>query len=236
MSQNSWLNQIPQWVWWSCLPGFGGLAIVYAGYKSNTSHWIALGAGITLGALAFSSTNLAFLIWISQIVISFSLKKTYLIKTSPKNLLIPPDAKNAELIAKIRGKIDINNCTKDEMVNSLGIPIVFANDIESLQNEGYIFTHIEELHEIAGIPESYLPRLAPMIIFTYDYKKESQFSWKRFNILSEKELIAAGIEPTVARKIFQERELRGDYKSVMDIKRRTKLPFHSYRHLVQPEL
>lgn len=231
MSRES-LQETPQWVWWSLFPGFGGLAIVYAGYKSNTTNWIATGAGITLAAMVLSSTNLAFPIWVCQIVTAFYLKKKYLIKTTPKGLLIPDNERDAALIARIKGKLDINSCSKDDLVNFLGLPIVYANDIESLRNEGYIFTHIEELHEIAGIPESYLPRLSPILIFSYDYKKEAHLTWKRLNILSEKELIDWGLEPPVAQIIVAERQKKGEYKSVIDIKRRTNLPFYSYRHLV----
>lgn len=231
MSRSSWLQRTPTWVWWSCFPGFGGLAIAYAGYKSNTSAWIAVGAGLTLGAFVLSSTNLGLLIWLSQIATAFSLKKRYLLKTYPKGTPIHEDAETAELIANIRGKIDINTCSKDDLVHVLGLPIVYANDIDSLRHEGYIFTYIDELAEIAGIPESYLKRLAPLIIFSYDYKKEAQFSWQRLNILSSQELIECGLDSAVAQKIFEERQRRGEYKSLMDVKRRTGLPFHSYRQI-----
>lgn len=232
MSRDSWLQQTPQWVWCSCIPGFGGLALVYAGYKANTSNWMILGSGITIAALVLSSSHLALPIWLSQIVIALYLKKRYLIKTAPKGVLLPETTQTAALIAQVRGKVDINNCSKDDLVNLLGLPIVYANDIESLQTEGYIFTHLEELHEIAGIPENYLPRLAPLVTFSYDYKKEAHSSWKRLNIMSVQELIAGGLESDVAFKIVAERQKRGVYKSAIDIKRRTNLPFYSYRHLV----
>jgi DNA uptake protein ComE-like DNA-binding protein len=226
-----WLRQTPNWVWYSFIPGFGGLAICYAGNKSNIRSWIGWGAGLTLAALALSSTNFASIIWIAQIVTAFSFKKRYLIKTAPRGLLVPATATNAEELANVRGKIDINECTKDDMVRILGLPIVYANDIESLQNEGYIFTHAEELSEIAGVPESHVRRIAPMICFSYNYQKEARFTWKRLNILSPEELIQSGLDRVVAEKIVRERQIQGEYKSVIDVKRRTGLPFDSYRHL-----
>ena len=233
MSQNlSLLQQTPKWVWWSFCPWFGGLAIVYAGHKSHTPSWMAWGAGITLAALALSATNLTTIVWITQIVIAFTLKKRYLIKTSPRGLLIPADLNTAELIAELRGKIDINECSKNDLVNVLGLPIVYANDIELLQNEGFIFTHLEELSEIAGIPESHIKRIAPMVTFSYDLKKEAHLTWKRLNVLSRQELIASGLDAVVARKIFEERQRKGEYKSALDVKRRTGIPFNSYRHIV----
>lgn len=226
-----WLRQTPNWVWYSFIPGFGGLAICYAGNKSNIRSWIGWGAGFTLAALALSSTNFASIIWIAQIVTAFSLKKRYLIKTAPRGLLVPANETNAAELANVRGKIDINECTKDDMVRILGLPIVYANDIESLQNEGYIFTHAEELAEIAGVPESHVRRIAPMICFSYNYQKEARFTWKRLNILSPQELIQSGLDRVVAEAIVRERQSRGEYKSVIDVKRRTGLPFDSYRHL-----
>ncbi|MEG3932650.1 MULTISPECIES: helix-hairpin-helix domain-containing protein [unclassified Microcoleus] len=227
-----WLRQTPNWVWYSFIPYFGGLAIAYAGQKSNIRSWMGWGVAITLAALAVSSsTNLGTIVWIAQIVTAFSLKKRYLIKTAPRGLLVPASPTNAEELANVRGKIDINECTKDDMVRILGLPIVYANDIESLQNEGYIFTHAEELSEIAGVPESHVRRIAPMICFSYNYQKELQFTWKRLNILSPEELIASGLDRYVAEKIVRERQRKGAYKSVVEVKRRTGLPFDSYRHI-----
>jgi len=208
------------------------LAICYAGHQSNIRSWIGWGAGFTLAALAVSSSaNFGLIVWIAQIVTAFSLKKRYLIKTAPRGLLVPATATNAEELANLRGKIDINECTKDDLVRVLGLPIVYANDIESLQNEGYIFTYAEELSEIAGVPASHVRRIAPMICFSYNYQKEASFTWKRLNILSVEELTASGLDRVVAEKIVTERQIKGEYKSVIDVKRRTGLPFDSYRHI-----
>jgi hypothetical protein len=57
--------------------------------------------------------------------------------------------------------MDINIYSRDEMVWHLGLPILYANDIDAIRTEGYRFTCIEELSEIAGLPESYLPKLQP---------------------------------------------------------------------------
>ncbi|WP_442939951.1 hypothetical protein [Nostoc sp.] len=78
----------------------------------------------------------------------------------------------------------MNECFKHELVNYLGLPIVYANNIESLLNERYVFTHVEELIEIAGIPEKQVARITPLITFSYNYKKEADFSWKRLNTYS----------------------------------------------------
>jgi DNA uptake protein ComE-like DNA-binding protein len=229
---NSWFKQTPAWVWFTLIPIFGGLSITYAGYKSRTKIWIMLGLGLTGIAFGFSGNDsILTVIWLSQVASAVYLKKSFLIKTYPKNWLLPEDNKLANLIAVNRAKVDINNCSKHELVNYLGLPIVYANNIESLLNEGYIFTHIEELIEIAGIPEKHIQRIALLITFSYDYKKEADFSWRRLNTYSTSELIAYGLDAAIAQKIVAERELRGEYKSMIEVKQRTGLPFSSYRHL-----
>ncbi|MFN6475427.1 helix-hairpin-helix domain-containing protein [Nostoc sp. DedQUE07] len=232
MSQSkSWFQQTPAWVWLSLIPTLGGFAIVYAGYKSKTKTWVILGISISILALALSANSLAFAPWIAQIGIAFYLKKSYLIKTYPKNLPIPEEQELAKLVANTREKIDINECSKHELVNYLGLPIVYANNIESLMNEGYVFTHVEELIEIAGIPEKQVDRITPLITFRYNYKKEADCSWKRLNTYSTDELTTCGLDGAIAEQIVAERQQRGEYKSLIDVKQRTGLPFNTYRHI-----
>jgi len=227
-----WFDQTPAWVWWSFFPGFGGLAISYAGYKSNTQPWIAIGLGCTALALVTSSSGLAAWMWLTQIGIAFYLKRQFLVKTYPKHLSISEDSDLIKQISSTRKRVDINDCSKNELVNSLGIPIVYANDIETLRNEGFIFTHLEELSEIIGIPESKVTMIAPLVTFSYDHKKELNVSWKRLNTFSLQDFVNFGLTLEVAQKIVKERERGGDYKSLIDVKRRTRILFSSYQSLM----
>ncbi|MEH2187965.1 MAG: helix-hairpin-helix domain-containing protein [Nostoc sp.] len=232
MSQSkSWFQQTPAWVWLSLIPTLGGFAIAYAGYKSKTKTWIGIGIIIPTLALALSANSLAFVIWIAQIGVAFYLKKAFLVKMYPKNLPVPEEQELANLVATTRDKVDINECSKHELVNYLGLPIVYANNIESLMNEGYVFTHVEELIEIAGIPEKQVTRITPLITFGYNYRKEADFSWKRLNTYSTDELITCGLDGAIAEQIVAERQQRGEYKSLIDVKQRTGLPFTTYRHI-----
>lgn len=220
--RHSWIEQTPKWVWWSFVPVFGGLAISYAGQETKTKNWIILGCAITASALILSQVEGALsIIWLAQVGTSFFIKDSFLAKNGSKVLTV---ANNAHAI-------DVNKCTKHELVHSLGLPIVYANDIESLRNEGHIFTDAEELSELVGVPETTVARIAPLITFSYDYRQEADFSWRRLNANSAEELIAFGLDPKAAKKIVAERE-RGEYKSVMDVKRRTGLPFSAYRQIV----
>ncbi len=220
----------PNWVWFSFIPLFGSMAIIYAGSKAKISKWMYLGAGVFAVSLFSGSTGIFYIAWLAQICISFNIKEAFLRKTfSPGSDNF--DRYQATSIPNVQ--LDINNCSKDELVRVLGIPIVYANDIESLKNEGYTFTHVEELSEIAGLPESYLGKLAGKVIFTYNNNKEVEYSWQRLNVMSVDELVIAGLDGSIANKIVTERETNGEYRSIIDIKRRNSIPFHSYKIVVQ---
>ncbi|PZO41110.1 MAG: hypothetical protein DCF19_10225 [Pseudanabaena frigida] len=235
MSQPSWFDQTPQWVWWSFFPVLGGGAIAYAGVKCGSNIWIGIGAGFVATAIVLPSlpvlASFTTLVWIAQVATAFALKREYLTKTYPKHLPLPEDPQLFATIAAKRPKIDINSCSKNDLVNVLGLPIVYANDIDSLRAEGHIFTSIEELHDILEIPNITLQKIEPMVVFSYDYRQESGYSWKRINSMTADDLIGLGIEPTVAAAIAEERQRRGEFKSIMDIKKRTGIPFSAYRHL-----
>lgn len=232
-NNSNWFKQIPKWVWWSAVPVAGGLAIAFAGEKTKTNSWIALGLMLAgSGLLLLTQPAWIVSICLMQIGLAFYLRKPFLIKTYPKHLPLPEDAVTSSIIAGLRDKLDINQCSKNELVYQLELPIVYANDIEALRNEGYIFTDPEELTDLVGIPESTVKRIAPLIIFTYDYKKELDLSWRRLNTHSIAELVACGLDSAVAMKIVNEREQRGDYKTVIDVKQRTGLPLKFYRQIL----
>lgn len=235
MSQPSWFDQTPSWVLWSLVPVLGGGAIAYAGVKTGSNIWIVIGAGFVAAGIVFYSSpylvSFATIVWFAQIATAFALKREYLTKTYPKHLPLPEDEKLFKAIAATRSKIDINSCSKNDLVNVLGLPIVYANDIDSLRAEGHIFTSLEELHDILEIPNATLNKIGPMVVFSYDYRQESGYSWKRVNSMSVDDLMAIGMEPNVAIAIAEERKRRGEFKSIMDIKKRTGIPFSAYRQL-----
>jgi DNA uptake protein ComE-like DNA-binding protein len=226
-------RSIPTWVWLSFVPLFGGLAIVYAGHKSKTPNWIYLGLGVSVTALITLSTSYAALVWLFQITASFYLKTAFLSKTLLQTSRVGLHGlSDSQFVPTLAGKIDLSSCSKDELVRGLGLPIVYANDIESLLNEGFVFTHLEELSEIAGLPEAYLKQLEGRLVFSYDHRKDLDASWRRVNVCSVEDLAILGIKIEVANKIIQERDTKGEYRSVMDIKRRTNTPFKAFCQIV----
>jgi len=233
MSQNNWFDKNPPWLWWSFLPIFGGISIVYAGWKTKTNSWLYIGSGLTFSSIILSSAipTLVNLIWISQVIIAFKIMENYLIKTAPKGVLIT-STRIAQLMAESRGKVDINTCSKDDIIYQLGLSIIYANDIDCLRHEGYIFTDIDELSEVVGIPENILKRIEPLIVFSYNINKEFDTSWRRLNSFSVEELMTLNIDEKSALKIVIERQKKGQYQSLLDVRKRTGIPINIYRHLV----
>ncbi len=233
---SSVVKKIPQWIWWSLCPVFGPLTIAYAGYLTKTKQWLQIGLGLsgllTLAWLAGHSW-LVFLAIPVQLAIAMRIKNTYLIKTAPRGAILPTDRQIAKSIAEIRGKVDINRCSKDDLVYILGLPIVYANNIELLKTEGHMFLQIEELTSLADVPTKYCEAIEPMIIFNY-YEEQSSdaIDWQRLNILSSVELVELGLDSNSAKVICTERQLHGAYRSLIEVKRRTGLPINLYKHLI----
>ncbi len=235
MSQSSWFQQTPTWIKIAWVPLIGGGAIAYAGYVIKNNTWIGIGISFILLSAIASVLPLSLQAWLfwaaylGQILTGFMFKQEFLAKTYPRHFPLPDDARLFAAVAIGRPKIEINTCSKDDLVNRLGVSIVYANDVMILRAEGYCFTHAEELTEIVGIPVVTVQRISPFI--TFSYYQEQEYSWKRINHLTAEDLIELGIEIAVAEAIAQERKLNGEYKSLIDIKKRTSIPFNSYKQL-----
>jgi hypothetical protein len=229
------LKQIPRWIWWSLCPIFGALTIAYAGYITKTDKWTQIGLGMSAIVLLASLCGLSWLVYLAvpiQLAIAMNIKNSYLIKSAPRGAILPTDRHTAELIASIRGKVDINKCSKDDLVYILGLPIAYANNIELIKAEGYMFIHLDELTELADVPEKYARAIEPLIAFNYYESAPDPIDWHRLNILPMSELIELGLDRDSATIICNERQLHGAYRSLVEVKRRTGLPLNLYKHLI----
>ncbi|MCY7337795.1 MAG: helix-hairpin-helix domain-containing protein [Chamaesiphon sp.] len=233
---SSALKRIPEWVWWSLFPVFGGLTIAYAGYLTKTKKWWQIGGGISAIALLvvvlFGNSWLVYLAVPIQFAIAMNIKNSYLIKIAPRGTILPTDRQTAQLIASVRGKVDLNKCSKDDLVQILGLPIAYANNIELIKAEGYMFTHLEELTELADVPEKSCQTIEPMVAFNYYEKSADPIDWQRLNVLPLSELVELGLDRNSAAIICTERQLHGAYRSLVEVKRRTGLPINLYKHLI----
>jgi hypothetical protein len=230
------LKQIPQWVWWSLCPVFGAWTIAYAGYLTKTDRWWQIGIGMSTILLLASLGGQSWLIFLAipvQLAIAMNIKNAYLIKSSPRGAIVPTDRQTAQLIADIKGKIDINKCSKDDLVYQLGLPIVYANNIEAIKAAGHMFLCVDELTELADVPEKYCAAIEPMIAFNYyEEQPTDSIDWKRLNSLPLSQLIELGIDRVSAETICNERQLHGAYRSLIEVQRRTGLPIDLYKHLI----
>jgi hypothetical protein len=232
---NAALKRVPDWIWWSLCPVFGALTIAYAGYLTKTDKWLQIGGGMGAIVILASISGQSWLVMLAipiQFGIAMSIKNPFLIKSAPRGAILPTDRQTAELIANVRGKVDINKCSKDELVHVLGLPIVYSNNIELIKAEGYMFTHVEELTELADVPEKYCEAIEPMIAFNYYEKIADPIDWQRLNILPMSELVELGLDRSSANIICEERQLHGAYRSLVEVKRRTGLPIAVYKHLL----
>ncbi len=197
------------------VPVLGALSIIYESNRLGDRNCIKMG----WAALAFSIISAAggsfWFAWFVQIGLATWLRNTHV----------------ATPVSAPLAQVDFNSCSKHDLVRILNIPIVYANDIELLRNEGYLFTHTEELTEIAGIPEEQVRKIEPQLIFSYSAQKDDNHTWRQLNFLTASEMESRGLVPSVAEIIVAERT-RGDYRSAVDIKRRTGLAFRDYQTLV----
>lgn len=218
------------------MPLYGGFALLYAGNKVKAPYWSLLGVGFVLGSFIFVTTEWIFGVWLAQITSAFYFRKHFIIATaSPRQLQV--EKANIQLVremARIRGKVDLNSGSQDELVYQLGLPIVYANKILALRREGYVFTRLSELVEVAEIPESYLPRLEPLITVAPEKSDRSRKNpLHHLNTFSLGELIDCGTDPKVAERLIEERERRGIYHSPAEVWRRTRIATSAYRHLLK---
>jgi DNA uptake protein ComE-like DNA-binding protein len=233
---SSALKKIPEWIWWSLFPIFGAATIAYAGYTTKTSRWLQIGAGTAAVCLLAAICGQMWLVWLAvpiQFALAMNIKNAYLIKTAPKGKILPTDRDTAKLIAEIKGKVDINKCSKDDLVYRLGLPIVYANNIEAILNAGIMFLHVEDLTKLAEVPEQLCETIEPMVVFNYyETGAVDANDWQRLNVLPMSELVELGLDRQSAEVICNERQLHGNYRSLVEVKRRTGVPISSYKHLI----
>ena len=77
-----------------------------------------------------------------------------------------------------------------------------------------------------------MARIAPRLMFAYHATRDGATSWRRVNFLAADEMQGLGVDGAIAQQIVDERDHRGDYRSAIEIKRRTGLAFRTYKKLL----
>ncbi len=226
-----WLRQTPPWIWWSLVPIFGGLAIAYAGVRVKSPGWLGLGLVVATIAISSASSVWMPIMWLVQVGFALGLRRSFLVKTCPKSQLIAPDVPTAKLIAAHRGRVNLNTCSKDDLVYHLGLPIVYANKIDRLRRDGFVFRNLQQLQTYAELPASYLPKLSPLIVWERDQTITDDLDWQCLNTFSVDELVLCGMQSNVAKVIVAERDRNGYYQSLQQVKERTGIALGEYAKL-----
>ncbi len=134
----------------------------------------------------------------------------------------------------IKNKLDINNCSTNDLVHIAGLLPNHAENIALIRSEGYQFLGLEDLTELADIPDNFCRKIEPFISFYY-YEKSGDFyptNWQQLNSLSMSELIEMELDRDVAMKICDERHQNGEYRALVEVKRRTGLPISAYKRII----
>lgn len=134
----------------------------------------------------------------------------------------------------IKDKLDVNNCSINDLVHIVGLLPNYAESIALIRAEGYQFLGLEDLTELADLPEDYCQKIEPLISFHYYDRSENFYptNWQQLNSLSMEELIESELDPDIARKIYDERHQNGVYRALVEVKRRTGLPISAYKRLI----
>jgi TM2 domain-containing membrane protein YozV len=135
----------------------------------------------------------------------------------------------------IKNKLDINNCSVNDLVHIATILPNYAENIALIKSEGYQFLDLEDLTELADLPEDYCRKIEPLIAFNYyeKFANSDATNWRRLNSLSVPELIELEVDRDIATKICDERHQNGKYRALVEVQRRTGLPISAYKNLIK---
>jgi DNA uptake protein ComE-like DNA-binding protein len=211
------------WLWLALFPSLGGITFIVWGAQNKNRRALFGGAAfLIVGGIFSVDSSLGGAIWLLQIFSAF--------KVLP--LLSSLNSIEASKHPKLKGKLDVNGCSKNELVHLLDMPIVYANEIEEIRAEGLRFTEFDDLANLTSIPNDYLAKIRPYLKFEFDYAQETGDSWRKLNYLSEDDLISIGVDKSAAIAIVKVRHAKGDYTSLIDVKRKTGIPLSRYRHIL----
>lgn len=213
----TWFERIPTWIRWTWVPIVGSLGLLQAGLVTRQRRWILISIGLgCLGLVAAPLSGWGSLgAWVAQIVLARVWRRPFLARTYPADWPLPRDPALVREIAPFRDPVDINRCTRHQLVHDLGLPIVYANEIESLRVQGSLMLSVDDLRNLVRLPEETIERLEPVLQFQYYSHEAEAVAWQRLNTDTQAQLVAHGWDPGVAAAIVQERR-RGPFRSPAD--------------------
>lgn len=131
-------------------------------------------------------------------------------------------AAEVSLAAQLGVSIDVNRASVDDWLRLPGISIRQAQSLVELIGMGVTILSLEDLAAAMSLPIAKVKIWAPVLQFCY-YELDSLSESLKFNpnFASAAELATIPvIEPNLGEMIVLERQTRGEYRNLADLKRR----------------
>lgn len=225
------------WKWLLAVPVVNWLGLLVAGQQARKSEWVRWGIiyavlssavlGISLVTDSLLGWFIFWSIWTVVAVHSLRIEPEY---QNRLNLLHNPQqrltSEQQMLTARELGmSIDINRCSVDDLLRLPGVTLLEARRIVEIRRSGGPYFSADELQERTDVSWEKIRRLQSMLQFRYYEQKSSLLILLDINSATATQISELeGIEPSLASRIVQERDLGGDFSNISDLRDRLNLP------------
>ncbi len=225
------------WKWLLAVPVVNWLGLLVAGQQTRKFEWVRWGiiyAVLSSTALGISLVTDSLLgwfifwsIWSVVAVHSLRIEPEYQNRLS---LLHNPQqrltSEQQMLTARELGmSIDINRCSVDDLLRLPGVTLHEARRIIEIRRSGGPYFSADELQERTDVSWEKIRRLQSMLQFRYYEQKSALPMLLDINSATVSQIAELeGIEPSLASRIVQERDLGGDFANISDLRDRLNLP------------
>ena len=127
--------------------------------------------------------------------------------------------------AQLGIKIDANIASVDDWLRLPGISITQARNLVEITNSGINFLCLEDLAGALGVSVLKIRGWEPILYFAY-YASDSFIAPAKVNVNNatiEQLITIPNLEPSLAQKIIQEKEAKGQYRHIADLQKRINL-------------
>jgi len=131
-------------------------------------------------------------------------------------------------------KIDVNLATVDDWLRLPNISINQARNLVEITNSGVYFLCLEDLASALGVSVLKIQFWQPILYFAY-YDSDSFHAPAKINpnMATLKELVTIpNVDATIAQKIINNREEKGKYRNLADLKQRLDLTADFTYHIM----
>jgi DNA uptake protein ComE-like DNA-binding protein len=225
------------WKWLLAVPVVNWLALLVAGQQAQKFEWVRWGiiyavfSSAALGLSLITDSLLGWLIfwsiWTVVAAHSLRIEPEFLERI---NLLQNPQqrltSEQQMLTARELGmSIDINRCSVDDLLRLPGVTLLEARRIVEIRRSGGPYFSADELQERTDVSWEKIRRLQSMLQFRYYEQKSALPVLIDVNSATATQIgQLEGIESDLAGRIVQERDLRGDFADIIDLRDRLNLP------------